>query len=315
MEYLTFLGTEQPPATLTWQHMYLREYFGAASSDLTIVPTRWLKRELSAAYGVSAEHLLVIPYGMEADRFRQKMAEATDLSPPAGKKLIICPARLVKVKGHADLLDALALLRKRRSDWICWLVGDGDQRKLLEQQAAALSLAEHVRFLGNRHDVPALLKQADIFVLPSRHDTLPFAVMEAQLAAKPIVVSDAGGLPEMVRHGQTGLLYRKGNSEELCGCLERLLADERLRRQLAANGHRWGKRQWSLEIMLQRIKAAYELARKRVSEQKTRPAPADQPAAVPPLPLASAIDGVRLPVPAQYSLVDQAFLQALLERR
>lgn len=317
IEYLIFLGTEQPPTTLTWQHMYLREYFGAASSDRTIVPTHWLKRELSTTYGVPVQHLTVIPYGMETERFQQKMSEATDI-PPTDKKRIICPARLVKVKGHTDLLDALALLRKRRSDWVCWLVGDGDQRKLLEQKVDALSLAEDVHFLGNRNDVPALLKQADIFVLPSKHDTLPYAVMEAQLAAKPIVVSDAGGLPEMVQHEQTGLLYRRGQIGELCSCLERLLADEVLRRQLAINAQQWGMRQWSLNTMLNQIKAVYEQIHNTRGERNSARSPAlantARPASVPPLSLNWADQEIRVQVPPGYSLVDQAFLHALLER-
>ncbi|MBO8163616.1 MAG: glycosyltransferase family 4 protein [Brevibacillus sp.] len=312
-EYLTHLDTVEPPDTPPWHQVWLREHYGACSSDHTIVPTNWLRQTLSSQYSVPAEHLSVVPYGMEVERFEQKMREASDVTRPEDKHVMICPARLVKVKGHPDLLEALFLLKQQRQDWVCWIVGDGDRRQDLEKLVQRLQLEQEVLFLGNRDDVPALLKQADLFVLPSRTDTLPYAVMEAQLAQVPVVVSDSGGLPEMVTHEQTGLLYPVGQSSTLCACLQRLIENRRLRGELAERGYQWALKQWSLDTMVNRICTVYAnvLNRGQYSPQTGESSPGD----LPPVPLpAMTTSAASIQVPPGYSLVDRPFFAAWRRR-
>lgn len=245
------------PSAPIWKYACAREYYGATSSDVTIVPTHWLRNTL-AGYLVPSDHMQVIPYGMNIEKFIQRMNEPPEITVPSQLNFIVCPARLDKVKGHSCLLDALYKLKQVRSDWVCLFIGDGELRNELEQKSNRLGLTSHVIFMGSRRDVPALLKQADIVVLPSLNDNQPYAVMEAQIACKPIVVSDAGGIPEMVQHEYTGLMSKAGNSDELSHCLNVLLHDRVLREQLATNGHAWGITQWSLMTMMQRTMQVYE---------------------------------------------------------
>jgi glycosyltransferase involved in cell wall biosynthesis len=137
------------------------------------------------------------------------------LGRPHNKTVIACAARLSEEKGHKYLLEALAKLKQERNDWVCWLMGDGKLREELEQQTKELNLEQQVLFMGKQQNVPALLKMVDICVLPSIQDNLPFAVMEAQLAGKPMIVTDAGGLPEMVQHQVNGLVAKAGDSESI----------------------------------------------------------------------------------------------------
>ncbi|WP_231571056.1 glycosyltransferase family 4 protein [Gordoniibacillus kamchatkensis] len=173
-------------------------------------------------------------------------------------KVLVCPARLVHVKGHKHLFEALALLKGERSDWVCWLLGDGPLRDELTQQCRALGLGEHVQFLGTRSDVPAILGSADVFVLPSLQENLPFSVMEAQIAGKAIVVSDAGGIPEMVEHGTTGLISPAGQSEPMFHNLKRVLADDVLRKRLGEQAKQWAMHHWSIETMMKKTLDVYD---------------------------------------------------------
>ena len=124
----------------------------------------------------------------------------------------------------------------------------------------SLDLEKHVLFLGGRNDVPALLNQADIFVLPSVQDNHPYSVMEAQIAGKPVVVSNAGGIPEMVTHLQTGLVSQAGNSKQLYYHLKMTLEDEDLCNRLAENAKQWGRVHWSLPVMIEQTINVYERA-------------------------------------------------------
>ncbi|WP_100404803.1 glycosyltransferase family 4 protein [Bacillus solitudinis] len=245
--------------SLQWQYVSAEEFYGTTSSNITIVPTQWLKDVMINDFNIPAEHVTVIPYGMDIDRFMEKMEKSPKLERPTDKKLIVCPARLVPVKGQQYLLDALARLKQERTDWLCWIIGDGKSRRQLEQQAEQLNIVEEVTFLGNREDVPTLLKQADIFVLPSLQDNQPFSVMEAQVAAKVVVVSNSGGIPEMVEHGKTGFIVPAGESEPLFKNLKKLLANDALRNELAESAQKFALEQWSLQTMMDRIFEVYKM--------------------------------------------------------
>ncbi|MBG9791546.1 hypothetical protein ABD76_03035 [Paenibacillus dendritiformis] len=260
-------GPERRPAI--WAYSALRERLGASCSRLTLMPTRWLQDLMIREFGVHPDRLIVSPSGMDVEAFIREMEAPTDWAPPQGKKVIICPARFNAVKGHVFLLQALHSLKAIRQDWVCWLVGDGEAETELRDMTASLGLAEHVFFLGRRQDVPALIRQSDLFVLPSIQDNQPFAVMEAQVAGKLVIVSNAGGIPEMVEHGVTGLVSEAGRSEQLLHHLQLGLDNESFRLQVGAQAQAWGRTHWSLEAMTGRVLDIYYSA--AGMEEKVRP--------------------------------------------
>ncbi|MFY0543707.1 glycosyltransferase family 4 protein [Brevibacillus sp. H7] len=245
---------------------------GAKSSNLTIAPSQWLKNKLVSNHRVPADHITVIPNGIDVSRFRLDTTAPVTKS-PGEKKILICTARLSSEKGHKYLLDALAKLKRVRSDWECWLVGDGPLRYKLKQQCKKLRLYHHVRFLGSRKDVPQLLQRADIFVLASVKDIFPYAVIEAQVAGKPVVVSSAGGIPEMVKHGITGLLSPVAQSNAMYENLKQLLQNTSLRASLAENGQKTAIEQWSVENMVKRLEDVYHNVTNERGNSYYRPKP------------------------------------------
>ncbi|OBZ09217.1 glycosyltransferase family 4 protein [Bacillus sp. FJAT-26390] len=308
-DYWTSLEGKAPPESI-WKYACAREYYGATSSDYSIVPTKWLHDTL-AGYLVPPNHMKVIPYGMNVKHYLQRMNEPSDLKLPDAANVIVCPARFDKVKGHSCLLDALYKLKQRRTDWICLFVGDGNLREELELKANRLGLAHHVIFTGSRNDVPALLKQSDIVVLASLNDNHPFTVMEAQISQKPIVVSDAGGIPEMVEHNQTGLIARAGNSDELAHCLGTLLEDPALRKRLAANGYKWGIKRWSLTAMEKLTVPLYEnLVNKQLVRKVVHPP--KHPARHGSWISAQLRDRYNMHIPSSFSIVDDHIMGSVL---
>ncbi len=183
-----------------------------------------------------AERIRVIRCGVDTQVFRPAPAAQVEPSPIA----LVCTGTLHEVKGQAPLIDACALLRERGIDFVCQLVGDGPDRRALEQRAASLGIADRVRFLGTRTraEVAEILRQAQIGVAPSvpsrdgRREGLPVALMEAAASGLPLVASRLSGIPELVEDGVTGILVEPGDVFGLADAIERLAKDREHREQL-----------------------------------------------------------------------------------
>ncbi|SFB44431.1 Glycosyltransferase involved in cell wall bisynthesis [Cohnella sp. OV330] len=248
---------EQSPA---WRYCHAMEYYGASSADIAVTANQWMKTILTGDFGVDPSRIEVFPYGLDTETFRARSMLATPINKPPGKKVIACSARLTFVKGIDLLITALAQLKNVRQDWVCWLIGDGELRGDLERQARALGLQDDIVFWGFRQDAPALLAMTDIFVHACILDNQPISVIEAQLAGTAVVVSDAGGLPEMVEHGHTGLVFPSRDTGMLCAYLYDLLEHGAYRARLAYASKKWAEAHWSMDAMIERLADVYERA-------------------------------------------------------
>ncbi len=146
-------------------------------------------------------------------------------------------SRLMRIKGHRDLLAATPALLARFPDLRLLIAGDGPARRKLERQARRLGIGERVHFTGHTHDVRPLLAAMDIFAAPSRSEGMPFSVLEAMAARLPVVGTRVGGIPEALGAGSAGSLVHAGDIGGLTAALAPLLGDEGLRRHLGSAGH------------------------------------------------------------------------------
>lgn len=170
---------------------------------------------------------------------------------------------MVPVKGHSTLIGGLHRLQDNTT-WHCFLLGDGPLRAEIEQLIQNAGLQDRITLLGDRKDVPAILRQSDVMLLPSLQDNLPFSIMEAQLCGTPIIASNAGGIPEMIQDEVTGLLFDVGNEEQLATQLSRMMKDSVLRSTIAQQATQWARNQWSSITLLERTLAVYDNAIERV---------------------------------------------------
>lgn len=144
---------------------------------------------------------------------------------PAQAQVIGCVANLRPVKAHSVLFDAMPAVMDRWPDVVLALVGDGDCRPVLMQQARRLGVERRVIFAGSRSDPVNWHAAFDISVLPSLSEGFPNTVVEAMAAGRPVVATDVGGTPDAIRHGANGVLVPAGDAESMSRALAGLLAD------------------------------------------------------------------------------------------
>lgn len=188
--------------------------------------------------------------GIANGRIRRELGVA-----PQAFVVTIC-SRLDPIKDHPTLFRALDGLRASRPDAEAWVVGDGPERSALERLAI-----RGVRFLGERHDVPEILSETDVFVLPSHNEGISNTILEALASGVPVVATARGGNPELVVDGECGQLFTPGRADELRGLLERYAANGELRRAHGAAARRRALERFGIEDMV----AAYEELYRRVA--------------------------------------------------
>jgi glycosyltransferase involved in cell wall biosynthesis len=159
--------------------------------------------------------------------------------------------RLVEVKRHDLLIEAFAELHERGRASNTWLliVGDGPERARLERLAANLGVGDLTIFAGYQAEPQCLLRAMDLFVLTSRHEGLPLALLEAWAAGVAVVASSVGAIPQTVVHGVSGMLFPSGNRESLVTTLETLLESPSLIGQLGRRGQARAHHRYSLTRM------------------------------------------------------------------
>ena len=133
-------------------------------------------------------------------------------------------ARLVPVKGFSYFLKAAKLVLQSSPNCVFVIVGDGELREALEQEAEELGIREQIRFLGFRRDLPEIYADLDLVVLSSLNEGLPVTLIEAMSAGKPVVATKVGGVGDLVPHGQAGFLVPPQDSSALAEAIVRMVA-------------------------------------------------------------------------------------------
>jgi glycosyltransferase involved in cell wall biosynthesis len=208
------------------------------------------------------DQFAVIPSGIELDRFVQvanrygSRPEGFDCPPHA--TVIGSVGWLTPVKGHRVLLEAVALLRRSWPDLYVVIVGDGPLRKELMRRAGELGMANRLRLLGMRSDIPDCLAGMDVYVQPSLNEGMGRALVEAMAAGRPVVASRVGGIPSLIEHRRTGLLVPPGDPEALAHAIAELLEHPELARALGAQASESIEQTFSVSAMVRAVEAVYE---------------------------------------------------------
>jgi glycosyltransferase involved in cell wall biosynthesis len=207
-------------------------------------------RSLCRTDGFAGGRIEVIENGIDLKRYttaadRAALRRRLGLAPE--RRYIACVARLHPVKDQATLLRGFAAVASQFRDVDLLLVGDGPRRIALEELTAELGLGDRIRFLGVRGDVPDILGAVDVFSLTSVSEAASLTLLEAMATALPVVVTDVGGNPEIVRHGEEGLLVPRGDAGSLAAALASLLDDPTRARRLGLAGRQRVESTYRLE--------------------------------------------------------------------
>jgi colanic acid/amylovoran biosynthesis glycosyltransferase len=189
-----------------------------------------------------------------------------DGMPPRTVPVLLCPARLAPIKGHGDLLEAAARLVARGIPFELWLAGEGPERAAIERRIGERGLGEHVRLLGTVPHAELLGMyrdgRADCVVLPSLHEGLSVALVDAMAYGVPVIATAVGGVPELLEDG-AGILVPPSDADALTEALTRVLGSPTLRAELAHAGRRRVEAEFDVHAIARELVRRFDGAAER----------------------------------------------------
>lgn len=229
-----------------------------------IVNSNYMKNELQRLFGLPYEKINVIPNGINLNNyvgverdydFRRKYAMDNE-------KIILYVGRLVYEKGIQHLIAAMPKILSNYHDAKLIIAGRGGMIEELKAEAASLGLNDKVYFTGylDSKQVPKMYKCADVAVFPSTYEPFGIVALEAMLAGVPTVVSDVGGLDEIVEHGVDGMKSYAGNPNSIADSVTALLYDHQLAANVSKKARQKVKEQFNWEKIAQDTHFTYEKA-------------------------------------------------------
>lgn len=232
--------------------------------------------------GVPSAKIVTIDNGIDLSPFAQARPILQEEISERPDALIGLVGRLTPQKGCEYFLRAAQRVLIDFPRTLFVLVGEGPDRRKLEELVRDLNIAERVIFAGHREDMPGVYASLDILVLPSINEGLPMTLIEAMAAARPVIATPVGAIPKLIIPEQTGLLVNPRDPVGLAAALGRLISNPDLRHRLGRDGQVWVMRRFSAEAMAQQYAEIYQEVdaelmpglhtRAAVVRQKVRPA-------------------------------------------
>jgi L-malate glycosyltransferase len=209
--------------------------------------------------GCPREKMVVIPSGVDTDRFRP--LPATHFKARLGlleaRKVVGVVTRMRVRKGVEEFIRAIARLRETQPDVHGVIVGEVSLDESMQTLVRSLGLEAHLSLLGRRSDMPEVLSAFDVFVLSSHDEGMSNAILEAMAMEKPVVATDVGGTAEVVRHGQSGLLVPAKDPEALAVAIGEVLSQPARAREMGRRGRRIVEEGFSAHSMVQQMEHLY----------------------------------------------------------
>ena len=233
----------------------------ARTTDRLVTVSPRLKAQLLAMGIGRPEQVDVVPLGLDLERFRRARPASLALRPSLGltgdMPLLGIVGRLVPIKDHATLFQALARLHDEGPAVHLVVIGDGEERARLEELAGRLGLGSRIHFLGWRVDLETILKELDVVICASRNEGTPVALIEAMAAGIPVLSTDVGGVADLVAHEETGWLVPSGDPDAMASGIRRLLSDRILGARLAAAGQVAALDRHDVARLISRVEVLY----------------------------------------------------------
>jgi len=236
----------------------LLERFASRMTDLFIANSEAVRQDTIAREGIAPERIIVIRNGLDLAKFDggvpSGLEESLSLTP--GPRVIVV-SNFIHYKGHTHFLRAWKDVLTRFPSAVALLVGDGVQRRELEQLVDELGIRSGVRFLGVRRDVPALLALSDLYVHPSLQEGFSNALLEAMAAGKPVVATAVGGNIEAIEDGVTGVLVTPADPGALATAMLRLLDDRNRATKIGESARNYVRETCDVEKMVRAYEVTY----------------------------------------------------------
>ena len=249
-----------------WTMLRLEQATNHAAKRI-IVPSNYIREILVERQRIPAEKVDVIHYGFDPEKYEtideqdiQSIREEFNLD---GRFVIGTFARLSEEKGHRFLIKALLTVRQQVPN-IFWLIcGEGSERDAIEREIEQAGLAGSVVLTGWRRDAMRIMAAVDAVVQPTLQEAFSQAMVEALWLGKALVITDVSGAPDLIRHGENGMLVPRGDPGALAEAIIQIANDSTLRERLGETGRAFVQRELRIDKMI----GTYEAAFVRAMEQ------------------------------------------------
>jgi len=255
------------PPSIGHVHGFTSAFWHAQQSHL-VACSQAVKRDLIQK-GIRANRVTVINYPVDPNdqkRMRTPTEVRAEFGVDTATPIIGSFAHLSVKKGYRELVRAAELVLNQVPCAQFWCFGEGPLRSELEQQIQAAGIADRVRLLGFRRDVPDLMRAVDVMCLPSHREPFGLVYVEAALAEKPVIACDAGGAPEIICNGETGLLVRPQNVPHLTEAILTMLDDRAAAAKMGRRARDLALERFTWPRYLRQLREVYNQVLDRTTE-------------------------------------------------
>ncbi|MFQ5963092.1 MAG: glycosyltransferase family 4 protein [Candidatus Scalinduaceae bacterium] len=241
------------------------EALAVSLSDGIVVASNDMQQDLLIK-GIPKRKIFHIPYGIDTRKFNintegSYFREEFDI--PIDIPLIGTVGRIHPWKGHRYFLEAAKIVSGKYTEAMFLIVGDAafDRHRKYKQEllelVQAMNIKEKVIFTGSRSDVTQIMKSMDLFVLPSLREPFGIVILEAQACGKPVIATSVGGIPEVIKDGDTGILVKPKDSDGLADAIITLLGDREKMRKMGLSGRERVEALFSTDRMVKETEELY----------------------------------------------------------
>lgn len=230
--------------------------------DRIIVTASITRNHLVKHCGLDPNRVVTLPTGVDLNQFGPHISGKPfreEFGLDETTPIVGIVAQLRGSKGHDIFIEAARILSDQNPEMRFFIVGDGLWGDLIKEKVKQEKMTNRIHLTGYREDIPAVMAALDVMVIASiRTDGIPQAGLQAMATGVPLVGTNVGGIPEILRDGETGLLVPAGDASSLADAISHLLSNPPLRKQLSTNGMKRVRKDYSLENMLDILERLYE---------------------------------------------------------
>lgn len=233
------------------RHRWLERQVLGRCADLRLCVSKAILKQRCEHDRIPVAKLRVLPNGTAVGPPREAR-------PPGSTMRLIAVGRLIDVKGYPVLIEAVKLLADQGMSVALDILGDGERRAALQSSIDDLALSDHVTLRGNVDNPSSWLDKADIYIMSSRREGQPMALLEAMAGSLPIVASAVGGIPDTVSDGAEALLVAPDDPLALAAAIRRIIDDPEFARRLGENAYARVQKDYSIQTACRKLEAMYQ---------------------------------------------------------
>ena len=227
-------------------------------ADHVLTTSDKITAHFQKVFSIPGDRITTLPTGIDLESFSPTGETAALPGKESGKPLVGMVSVLRSWKGHTTFLEAAVKLKAENFPVRFVIVGDGPQRQNLETKIAAQQLGDVVTLAGHREDVAAVLHSLAVLCIPStKHEGVPQIGLQALACKTPVVGSDVGGIPEVIRNGETGRIFPAENSDALAAAIKTAITQKDATKTMTENGRAFVEKNFSINRMLDRLEELY----------------------------------------------------------